>query len=174
MTYRKIRLNSIKDIISKLFNSKNHPTAQDIAQRWREKGVRIGENTLIYPDVNLGRDGKDPIIIGNDCVLTGCTILGHDASTNKALGLERSMIQPVIIEDDCFIGFQSIILMGVTVGKGAIVGAGAVVTRDVPPGSIVAGNPAKVIGFVNDLVERRKLIAELHPEFFPQDQGAAG
>ena len=53
---------------------------------------------------------------------------------------------PIIIEDDVFIGLQCLILKGVTLGQGCAVGAGSVVTRDVPAGVVVAGNPAKVIG----------------------------
>ena len=136
------------------------------AQVWRDKGVRIGENTRFYGNVLLGRDGKDPITIGKNCVLTGCTILGHDASTNFLLGIERSPVMPVIIGDNCFIGHQAIVLMGVTIGEGSIIGAGAVVTKSVPPGSVVAGNPARVISTVQDLVERRKLLALEHPEYF--------
>lgn len=114
----------------------------------------------------LGREGKDPITIGKNCVLTGCVVLGHDASTNRALKISRSIIKPVLIEDDCFIGVNAIILMGVTVGKNSIVGAGAVVTKSVPPGSVVVGNPAQVICTVYDLVERRKQLALEHPEYF--------
>jgi acetyltransferase-like isoleucine patch superfamily enzyme len=50
-----------------------------------------------------------------------------------------------VIEDDVFVGMQSIILKGVTIGSGSVVGAGSVVTRNVPPGVVVAGNPAQVI-----------------------------
>jgi acetyltransferase-like isoleucine patch superfamily enzyme len=53
---------------------------------------------------------------------------------------------PVIIEDDVFIGMQALILKGVRLGAGCVIGAGSVVTRDVPPGMIAAGNPAHVIG----------------------------
>jgi acetyltransferase-like isoleucine patch superfamily enzyme len=53
--------------------------------------------------------------------------------------------QKVTIEDDCWIASNSIILAGVTVGKGSVIGAGSVVTKDVPAFSIVAGNPAKII-----------------------------
>jgi acetyltransferase-like isoleucine patch superfamily enzyme len=53
--------------------------------------------------------------------------------------------EAVYIDDDVWIGAMSIILKGVTIGEGAIVGAGSVVTKDVPPWAIVAGNPAKII-----------------------------
>jgi acetyltransferase-like isoleucine patch superfamily enzyme len=54
---------------------------------------------------------------------------------------------PIIVEDDVWIGYGSIILSGVTIGKGSVVGAGSVVTKDIPPYSIVGGNPAKVIKY---------------------------
>ena len=53
--------------------------------------------------------------------------------------------KPVCIEDDAWIGAGSIILRGVTIGKAAIVGAGSVVTQDVPPYTVVVGNPARVV-----------------------------
>jgi acetyltransferase-like isoleucine patch superfamily enzyme len=141
-----------------------------LAKLWRISGVNIGTNTYVYRNVTFGNGGLDPITIGNNCVLTGCTILGHDASTNKRLGLqpgEWSMQKPVTIDDDCFIGIGSIILMGVRVGKGSIVAAGAVITKDVPPNSVVGGNPAKIICSVDELVEKRRQLALIHPEYFP-------
>jgi acetyltransferase-like isoleucine patch superfamily enzyme len=54
--------------------------------------------------------------------------------------------QPVVVEDDVWIGFRAIVLKGVTIGRGSVVGAGSVVTRDVPRYSIVAGAPARVVG----------------------------
>lgn len=145
------------------------PDPYQVADRWRERGVEIGEGTTIY-NVIFGRGGKDPIKVGRNCVLTFCTILGHDASTNAHLGYavgEGSIRMPVVIEDNCFIGAGAIVLMGVTVGKGSIVAAGAVVTKDVPPGSVVAGNPARVIMSVVDLVDKRHQLYLQHPEYFP-------
>jgi acetyltransferase-like isoleucine patch superfamily enzyme len=52
---------------------------------------------------------------------------------------------PVFIHDDVWVGAMSIVLKGITIGEGSIVGAGSVVTKDVPPWTIVAGNPAKII-----------------------------
>jgi acetyltransferase-like isoleucine patch superfamily enzyme len=57
-------------------------------------------------------------------------------------GVTRSFVK---IEDDCWIAANSVILAGVTVGKGSVVAAGSIVTKDVPPYSVVAGNPAQVI-----------------------------
>lgn len=66
----------------------------------------------------------------------------------------RSCIE---IYDNVFIGGHSVIVNGVSIGPNAIVGGGSVVTHDVPPGTIVAGNPARVIGSFEDLHERRKI-----------------
>lgn len=53
---------------------------------------------------------------------------------------------PVWVQDDCWLGANTVICPGVTIGKGSIVGANAVVTKDVPPYSVVAGVPARVVG----------------------------
>ena len=54
---------------------------------------------------------------------------------------------PIIVEDDVWIGTRAIILSGVRIGKGAVIAAGTVVTKDIPPYAIVGGNPAKIIKF---------------------------
>lgn len=53
--------------------------------------------------------------------------------------------RPITIEDDCWIGRRVIILPGVTIGKGSVIGAGAVISKDIPPYSIAVGNPARVV-----------------------------
>jgi acetyltransferase-like isoleucine patch superfamily enzyme len=139
--------------------------------------MKIGEGTYIYSNVMFGAglDGMDPIVIGKNCILTGCTILGHDASTNRCLGIKFSIRKPVVIEDDCFIGYGAIVLMGVTVGRGSIVGAGSVVTSNVPINSVVAGNPAMVICTVDQFVdENRHKLAIDHPEYFRDMPGLLG
>jgi acetyltransferase-like isoleucine patch superfamily enzyme len=78
----------------------------------------------------------------------------QDAIANSPSG-DRShrpsyIFRPVVIEDDAWIGIGAIILKGVTIGRGARVDAGAVVTSNVPPGAIVAGNPARLISQTNE------------------------
>ena len=65
---------------------------------------------------------------------------------------------PVVIEDDVWLGFRSIILPGISLGKGSVVGAGAVVTKDVPPYAVVVGNPGRIIKYLdpNDTDEVRE------------------
>lgn len=94
------------------------------------------------------------ISIGSFVLLgTGCMITDTDA---HPLGhLERRngkppKTAPVIIEDDVFVGTRAMILKGVTLGRGSIIGAGSVVTKSVPAFSICAGNPARIIGSVNE------------------------
>lgn len=119
--------------------------------------VFIGENT------NVGRSNiicADKIEIGNDVLIAwGCTILDNDSHSlseknrrkdasdwyNGKKDWSNVSMRPIKIEDSVWIGFNSIILKGVTIGKGAVIGAGSVVTRDVKPFTVVAGNPAKFI-----------------------------
>jgi 2,3,4,5-tetrahydropyridine-2-carboxylate N-succinyltransferase/tetrahydrodipicolinate N-acetyltransferase len=76
--------------------------------------------------------------------------------------IEPPSATPVVIEDDVLVGANAVILEGVRVGKGAIVAAGAVVTKDVPPYSVVAGIPAKMIKQVDEKTrEKTKIVEEL-------------
>ena len=64
---------------------------------------------------------------------------------SRRLTPQDAKTDPIVIEDDVFIGMNCLVLKGVHIGRGSTVGAGSVVTRDVPPGVIVAGNPARVV-----------------------------
>jgi maltose O-acetyltransferase len=85
-------------------------------------------------------------------------LIAHDASTKKSLGYTK--IGRIQIKENCFIGDSSLILPGVTIGPNSIVGAGSVVTRDVPAGMIVAGNPTRVISSVEEYIKKIKEIRE--------------
>lgn len=118
----------------------------------RSMGIRIGESVAIYECVF---DISYPflITIGDECTLTGAQVMCHDESS--ILFRNRTTVAPVTIRDRVFVGRGAILLPGVTIGPDAIVGAGAIVTSDVPPGTVVAGAPARVIGTVDDAMSRR-------------------
>ena len=91
------------------------------------------------------------IVIGNNVsVGANTTITDTDFHPlhpeERSLHPQAAVIAPVVIEDDVFIGMNSIILKGVHIGRGSVIGAGSVVTKDIPPGVIAAGNPARVVG----------------------------
>ncbi len=102
----------------------------------------------------------ESVEIGNDVMISwGTTIIDHNSHSisfskrsedvkNWMQGKkdwENVKISPIKIYDKVWIGFNAIILKGVTIGEGAVIGAGSVVTKDVPPWTIVAGNPARII-----------------------------
>ena len=105
--------------------------------------LKIGRNSIIGNDAML--DARNGIIIGENVSLSmGVWIwtMEHDPQDPYY----RAKGGPVVIEDFTWISCRVVILPNITVGKGAIVAAGAVVTKDVPPYAIVGGIPAKIIG----------------------------
>jgi tetrahydrodipicolinate N-acetyltransferase len=91
----------------------------------------------------------ESVRIGSECTLSwDVQILDNDFHTMTVDGAERPSKGRVLIGDKVWIGARAVILKGVEIGDGAVIAAGAVVTRDVPPGTIAAGMPAKVVGKV--------------------------
>jgi acetyltransferase-like isoleucine patch superfamily enzyme len=121
------------------------------------------------PVVLSTRRADAVIDVGDDCGFTGTTLVAATRITigdRVQVGGNASIVDfdfhplvpeeraehfndgahaPIIIHDDVFVGMEALILKGVTIGMGAVVGAGAVVTQDVPPRTVVAGNPAQVV-----------------------------
>jgi len=119
------------------------------------RGVRVGNRSAIGLDCLV----IGPLTIGDDVMMgPRCCILGSNHRTDS---LTVPMTQqgflvdaPVSIEDDVWIGANVTILPGRTIGQGSIVGAGAVVTKDVPAYSVVGGNPARIIKSRRTSVDR--------------------
>lgn len=123
-------------------------------QRWGGF-YAMGHGCVINMNVTI----TDPayVRLGNNVHLSGCTLFGHDGSVNmvnQAFGLNLDHVGKIDIRDNVFIGHQAIILPGVTIGPNAIVAANSVVTRDVPPNSVVGGVPAKVLCTLDEWIGR--------------------
>ncbi len=107
---------------------------------------QIGENAKIASDTVIGND----VMMGLE-VLILSTLHRSDLPDIPPLHQGWLPNRPVRLGDGCWIGGRAILLPGVNIGQGAIVGAGAVVTKDVPPFGVVGGVPAKIIRMRNDL-----------------------
>lgn len=92
--------------------------------------ITIGNRVLIAQFASIYDNNNHPI---------------DPAARAKNMPINEEDIAPVVIEDDVWIGAHSVILKGVTVGKGAVVAMGSIVSKDVPPMTVVAGNPARVV-----------------------------
>ena len=115
----------------------------------RRRGVKVGKNTMIGLNVYLDIAFPNLITIGNNVSLAGWNcVLCHSTPYAHFSHVLKSYRAPVVIEDDAWVATGAIIVPGVTVGKASVVSAGAVVTKDVPPYTIVGGVPAKIIGKV--------------------------
>ena len=129
----------------------------------RHQGMRIGEHCQLLNTAD--NFGSEPwlIEIGNDVTLTnGVFLITHDASSRlfrKTLSNSSpygNRFGRIKIHDNCFVGVNSIILPGVTIGPNSIVGAGSVVAKNVPPNTVVAGVPAHTICTLNQYTEKYK------------------
>lgn len=124
--------------------------------------VEIGANSFIGGSNIIAAES---ITIGNDVLIAwGCVIVDHNSHSiyfsERANDVKdwyvgkkdwsKVLRKSIIIMDKAWIGFNSIILKGVTIGEGAVVAAGSVVTRDVAPYTIVAGNPAQAIRVISE------------------------
>jgi len=140
------------------------PSARVFAEPHRDvivgAGSAIGAECFVHGPVVLGRNvtlnprvtvdgGRGGVHIGDDTrIATGVTIFAfdHGIAAGTLVREQRVRSRGVRIGADVWIGANAGITDGVTIGDGAVVGMGAVVTRDVPPGCVVAGVPARVIG----------------------------
>ena len=140
------------------------PTDEQIAAGLIENicagGGTVGKNVhIIASSIDMG----EPYLlkIGNNVTITGVKILTHDASLKKTIGYSKA--GKVHIGDDVFIGWGSIILPNTTIGSRVVIGAGAVIAKDIPDNSVVIGNPCRIICTYDEYVAKTKNLMKEYP-----------
>lgn len=123
----------------------NHP----VVLSTREKGavLKVGANLCVTGGVICATERitiGDHVVVGANCTIVDSDFHPLDPD-ERWLNPAEGRAAPVVIEDNVFVGMNSLILKGVRLGRYSVIGAGSVVTKDVPPGAIVAGNPARVV-----------------------------
>ena len=109
-------------------------------------GVEIGDYSGLGVDSRIGlvKIGKD-VMMGPEVMIISANHVYSDLK--RPMRVQGSVSEAVIIEDDVWIGARAIILPGTRIGKGSIIGAGSIVTRDVPQYAVVGGNPARILNY---------------------------
>ena len=143
-------LNSVvKDIIRTIIGEV--PTKKLI-----KRGLKVGENFNRQQGCFIDPTHCWLIEIGNNVTMSiRVVLMAHDASTKNSLGYTK--IGKIKIKDNVFLGANTIVLPNVTIGENSVIGANSVVTKDVPPNSVVAGNPARVISSIKEYKEKNEV-----------------
>lgn len=164
---------SFDSFVSYRIVKRSGPYCQFREKAYCHGNVKIGRYTTISGPATRIASYLDRIEIGSFCsIASNVVIQGHN---HKVDGVTTYFVQknvfkgtaqadidskgPIVIEDDVWIGSGSVILSGVVIGRGSVIGAGSVVTKDIPPYSIAAGNPAKVIKRRFDVGTQQRLEA---------------
>ena len=136
----------VKDIIRTIIGEV--PTKKLI-----KRGLKVGENFNRQQGCFIDPTHCWLIEIGNNVTMSiRVVLMAHDASTKNSLGYTK--IGKIKIKDNVFLGANTIVLPNVTIGENSVIGANSVVTKDVPPNSVVAGNPARVISSIKEYKEK--------------------
>ncbi len=112
--------------------------------------IQIGDDSFINHLCSVWASPGGPITIGSNVLLGPCTSIfssNHGIAREQLIRNQPGQDAPIVIGDDVWLGANVVVTPGVSIGDGAVVGAGAVVTRDLPPMSISAGVPARIIGY---------------------------
>jgi acetyltransferase-like isoleucine patch superfamily enzyme len=133
---------------------------EDSIPRWRSLGAKIGDRVFIGSEVTIDESFASWLTIEDDVVIASrTTIICHDSALTNLCGLPVK-VGYVTIGNMAYIGANCTILCGVSIGSQALVGAGSLVTKDIPPGMVAFGVPAVVRGTVEEF--RQRFESEMH------------
>lgn len=174
-------MDMIRRCLLRFSRSKN--SSEKFISRLRRKGVQVGEGTYFFDPQSTRIDCQRPhlLSIGNNVKVTaGVTVLCHDYSRSvfiDAFGENVGEAAATFIGNNVFIGINSIVLMGARIGDNCVIGAGSVVSGLIPPRSVAAGNPARVLCSIDDFFRKRQerelAAAELFAKEFAKTNGRA-
>lgn len=129
------------------------------AWKLRAIGYDIGEGTIIESGILWDKVFTKGVHVGKECLIAhGVVILTHDHCKRVGPSIADCWKTDTVIGNRCFIAVNAMVMPGVHIGDDCIVGAGAVVTKDVPSGSIVAGNPARIVRRGISMTNRAEII----------------
>ena len=117
----------------------------------RKIGCKVGKDVFVGDSVKIDSGHSDLITIEDGVSIAGGTrLLCHQRDfSNYCVGDEYLalgyVLKPIVLKKGCLVGMESFVMPGVTIGEGAVIGAGALVTKDVPAWTIATGRPAKVV-----------------------------
>jgi len=147
-----------------LINLKRLLFPEDYLEKLRARGLKVGGNLNIQNGVILDDSHCWHISIGNNVTLAPYVhILAHDASTKEFMGYTK--IGKVDIGNRVFIGASSIVLPGVRIGDDVVIGAGSVVNIDIPSNSVAVGNPIKIVGTIEEFIDKKTKETQKFPLF---------
>ena len=133
-------------------------------QKLRALGMYIGDDVNLPASTWIDTSHCYLISIGDHCGFgEGCLILAHDAQMDEYLDAAR--IGRVVIHESCHVGARTTILAGVEIGPRTLIGANSVVAQTLPPNSVCAGNPARVICSLDEYLERNRARLRERPTF---------
>ncbi len=162
----------LMEIVGKMRESLDRARNVRRLGKLQNMGMTIGKDVFIPLDTWIDAAHCYLISIGDKCRFgPNCVILAHDATMNEFL--DAGKIGSVKIHESCSFGFGTVIMPGVEIGPRVVTAAYSVVTSNVPPDSVVSGNPAKVIAKLPDFIRFHKLSMRKHPCFPFEEYGAA-
>ncbi|WNS81188.1 acyltransferase [Domibacillus sp. DTU_2020_1001157_1_SI_ALB_TIR_016] len=133
----------------------------------RPENIYLGDYVSLGSDLVMYATSNSRIIIGDGSIIAPrCKLItsnhNYDSKNMKSIPFDNlNLVQDIVIEEGVWIGDSVLVLPGVRIGKGAVIGGGSVVTKDIPEYAIVAGNPAKVLKYrdeyvFNELLSQKK------------------